>query len=377
MRTFQVVATAPDCAARVGLLQTAHGVIETPAFMPVATQGTVKALDHRRVQELGAQILLCNTYHLYLRPGVAVIERFGGLHRFIGWQKPILTDSGGYQIFSLQPLRRTTDEGVEFRSHIDGSVHLFTPERVIEIQRVLGSDIMMVLDECPPYPVADAVLRDAVRRTLLWAQRSLHAFRVLEPRYGYRQLLFAIAQGGIHKELRHYCLQELCQWEFDGFALGGLSVGEPTEAMYETVAFCTEHMPPEQPRYLMGVGTPENILTAIEYGVDLFDCVLPTRNARNGQLFTTRGKINIRNARWRFSDEPIDPGLPYPISQTIALGYLRHLFLAREITAFILATEHNLAFYHWLLATARQKIRDGTFRHWKRSFVESFQAHGG
>jgi queuine tRNA-ribosyltransferase len=368
--TFQVVATAPDCSARAGLLWTAHGVVETPAFMPVGTQGSIKALDHRRAQELGAQILLCNAYHLYLRPGIAVIEHFGGLHRFLGWFKPILTDSGGYQIFSLQQLRRISTEGVEFRSHIDGSLHFFTPERVIELQRVLGSDIMMVLDECPPYPAEHSMLEEAVRRTLLWAQRSLAAFRATGSRYGYRQLLFGIAQGGTSTALRRQCLEELCQWDFDGFAIGGLSVGEPTEAMYEMVALSTELMPPERPRYLMGVGTPENILTAIEYGVDLFDCVLPTRNARNGQLFTTRGKINIRNARWRFSDEPIDPALDHPVSRTVTLGYLRHLFLAGEITALVLATEHNLAFYHWLLATARRKIQDGSFRHWKRSFLE-------
>lgn len=371
--TFRIAATAPDCAARIGVLQTAHGTVETPAFMPVGTQGTIKALDHRRAQELGAQILLCNAYHLFLRPGVAVIEHFGGLHRFLGWSKPILTDSGGYQIFSLQQLRRITDDGVEFRSHIDGSLHFFTPEQVIELQRALGSDIMMVLDECPPYPAEHSVLEAAVRRTLLWAQRSRAAFSATQPRYGYRQLLFAIAQGGTNAALRRRCLEELCQWDFDGFAIGGLSVGEPTEAMYEMVALSTELMPWERPRYLMGVGTPENILTAIEYGVDLLDCVLPTRNARNGQLFTTRGKINIRNARWRFSDEPLDPGLDHPVSQTVTLGYLRHLFLAREITALILATEHNLAFYHWLLAMARRKIQDGSFRQWKRSFLEGFQ----
>jgi queuine tRNA-ribosyltransferase len=341
--------------------------------MPVGTQGTIKALDHRRARELGTQMLLCNAYHLYLRPGTAVIEHFGGLHRFIGWDKPILTDSGGYQVFSLHQLRRISDDGVEFRSHWDGSLHVFTPERVVAIQRSLGSDIMMVLDECPPYPAERSVLEQAVRRTLLWAQRSLNAFRETEPLYGYPQLVFGIGQGGIEPELRRSCLLELCSMDFHGFAIGGLSVGEPTEAMYDMVALSTELLPPDRPRYLMGVGTPENILTAIEHGVDLFDCVLPTRNARNGQLFTTRGKVNIRNARWRLSDEPLDPELDYPLSQTVTRGYLRHLFLAGEITALSIATEHNLAFYHWLLATARQKIRDGSFRHWKRLFLERFQ----
>ncbi len=370
---FTLLQRDPETHARLGLLRTAHGTIETPAFMPVGTQGTIKALDHRRARELGVQVLLCNAYHLYLRPGIRVIEHFGGLHRFIGWEKPILTDSGGYQIFSLQQLRRVYDDGVEFRSHIDGSLHVFTPEGLIEIQRTLGSDIMMVLDECPPYPAERAVLESAVQRTLHWAIRSLKALRQTEPRYGYGQLLFGIGQGGIDVELRRRCLQELCQWDFDGFAIGGLSVGEPTEAMYEMVALSTSLLPADRQRYLMGVGTPENILTAIELGVDLFDCVLPTRNARNGQLFTTRGVINIRNARWRFSDEVLDPGLDHPVSQTVTLGYLRHLFMAREITALLLATEQNLAFYHWLLQTARQKIREGSFRHWKRSLLETFQ----
>jgi queuine tRNA-ribosyltransferase len=371
--SFRVLATDPSCGARVGLLETAHGVVETPAFMPVGTQGAIKAFDLRRAAEVGVQILLCNAYHLYLRPGVAVIEHFGGLHRFLGWDKPILTDSGGYQIFSLQQLRRLSDEGVEFRSHIDGSLHFFTPEQVIALQRSLGSDIMMVLDECPPYPAEPAALERAVRRTLQWAERSLRAFQQSQPRYGYRQLLFGIGQGGIDPGLRRYCWRELCQWDFDGFAIGGLSVGEPTTALYDMVALSTEMLPPERPRYLMGVGTPENILTAIEYGVDLFDCVLPTRNARNGQLFTTGGKINIRNARWRFSEEPLDPELDYPLSRTVTRGYLRHLFLAGEISALMIATEHNLAFYHWLLSTARQKIRDGSFRHWKRLMLERFQ----
>lgn len=370
---FTVVHSDPASHARLGILQTAHGTIETPAFMPVGTQGTIKALDHRRAHELGVQILLCNAYHLYLRPGTAVIAHFGGLHRFIGWERPILTDSGGYQIFSLQQLRHISDEGVEFRSHIDGSLHAFTPERLIEIQRTLGSDIMMVLDECPPYPAERRVLESAVRRTVQWAARSLQAFRQIEPHYGYQQLLFAIGQGGIDAELRRLCLHELCQWEFDGFAIGGLSVGEPPEAMYEMVALSTSLLPADCPRYLMGVGTPENILTAIELGVDLFDCVLPTRNARNGQLFTTRGVINIRNARWRFCDEPLDPGLDHPVSQNITLGYLRHLFVAGEITALLLATEQNLAFYHWLFQTARRKIHEGSFRQWKRSALEPFQ----
>jgi len=373
MTGFRILHTDPSSRARLGLLETAHGAVETPAFMPVGTQGTVKALDPRRLQELGVQILLCNAYHLYLRPGTDVIEHFRGLHRFIGWDKPILTDSGGYQIFSLQQLRRVSDEGVEFRSHIDGSSHVFTPERVVEIQRILGSDIMMVLDECPPYPAERRDIETAVRRTLQWASRSLRAFQQNEALYGYRQLLFGIGQGGINPDLRRFCLQELCQWDFDGFAIGGLSVGEPTEAMYEMIALSTELLPTDRPRYLMGVGTPENILTAIELGVDLFDCVLPTRNARNGQLFTTRGKINVRNARWRYSDEPLDPELNYPVSRTVTLGYLRHLFIAREVTALIIATEHNLAFYHWLLATAREKIRQGTFRQWKRSFLERLQ----
>lgn len=368
--SFRVVACDSGSRARVGILETAHGAIETPAFMPVATQGAVKALEHRRLHELGAQILLCNAYHLYLRPGSAVIEHFGGLHRFIGWHKPILTDSGGYQLFSLQQLRRISEDGVQFRSHIDGSLHHFTPEGVVQLQRQLGSDIMMVLDECIGYPADRHVAAAAMERTLRWARRSLEAFQNSEPLYGYPQLLFAIGQGSTYAELRRLCLQELCQWEFDGYAIGGLSVGEPAELMYEMVEVSVEVLPAERPRYLMGVGTPENLLEAIERGVDLFDCVLPTRNARNGQLFTTRGKLNIRNARWRLSDEPIDPALPFYVSQNVTLGYLRHLFLAGEIAALQLATEHNLAFYHWLLEQARQKIRQNSFRHWKRSMLE-------
>ncbi len=376
MEILQVQHQAQDTKARTGILTTDHGVVETPVFMPVGTQGTVKAVEPRQLHELGYRIILGNTYHLYLRPGEQVLQDFGGLHRFMQWNGAILTDSGGFQIFSLQDLRSVSEDGVEFRSHIDGSKHFFTPEKVIDIQRSIGSDIMMVLDECPPYPTSYREMQRAVERTIQWAKRCRQQWQTQPPLYEWRQWLFAIGQGGVYRDLRQQCLEALIAMDFSGYAIGGLAVGEPIEQMLEVVDWSTDWIPVTKPRYLMGVGTPVDILEAIDRGVDMFDCVLPTRNARNGQLFTTRGKLNIRNAKFRGSREPIDPGLPYYISQEFTLGYLHHLFRAKEILGLQLATLQNLAFYQWLVQTARQKIRQNRFRQWKESFIQQWTATG-
>lgn len=363
MRTlFKVERISEDSKARAGILFINGIEIPTPVFMPVGTYGTVKAMTPQMLSELGYNLILGNTYHLYLRPGLEVIEKFEGLHKFINWKRGILTDSGGYQVFSLESFRKLTDDGVEFRSHIDGSVHFFTPEKVVQAQRIFGSDIMMVLDDCVEYPADYSRVKESVDRTLAWAKRSLEQFKSTKPLWQRNQFIFGIVQGGTFPELRQRSLDEMIALDFDGFAIGGLSVGEQVELMYEMTDICTEKLPNEKPRYLMGVGTPENILQAIELGVDMFDCVLPTRNGRNGQIFTTRGKINIRNSKYKDSKEPIDPGLNNDISQNLTLGYLRHLFVAEEILGLILATYQNLAFYKWLIDTAREKILLGSFR---------------
>jgi len=369
---FKIVATSGECKARAGVLNLNGIEIPTPAFMPVATYGSVKALMHETVTALGYNLILGNTYHLYLRPGVEVIEHFGGLHSFIHWDKGILTDSGGYQIFSLQSFRKFTDAGVEFRSHLDGSRHFFSPEKVIEIQRVFGSDIVMVLDDCIEYPVEYSQAEESLKRTLQWAKRSKIAFENTVQRWARQQYLFGIIQGATFPELRQRSIEELLRLDFDGYAIGGLSVGEPENLLYEITDLCTNLMPAEKPRYLMGVGTPSNILNCIELGIDMFDCVLPTRNARNGQIFTTRGKINIRNAKYKFSKEPLDPGLNNEISNEFTLGYLRHLFIAEEILGLTLATYQNLAFYRWLVKTAREKILLDDFRQWKNKLILDF-----
>lgn len=369
---FQLEKTDDSSKARAGILNLNGVEIPTPIFMPVGTYGTVKAMMHSSLVDLNYKLILGNTYHLYLRPGLDIIEHFGGLHKFMNWNYCILTDSGGFQIFSLQSFRKLTEDGVEFRSHIDGSKHFFTPEFVIRIQRTLGSDIVMVLDDCTEYPADYETVAKALERTLNWAKRSLDEFQKSEPLWGRKQYLFGIIQGGTFPELRHIALNELLQLDFDGYAIGGLSVGEPDEKMYEITNLCTDKLPRDKPRYLMGVGTPQNILECIELGVDMFDCVLPTRNGRNGQIFTTRGKLNIRNAKYKFSKEPIDPGLENEISQNFTLGYLRHLFNTDEILGLILATYQNLAFYRWLVSTAREKILSGMFRLWKNNLFLNF-----
>jgi queuine tRNA-ribosyltransferase len=376
MAQFDLLSTSTDSKARAGILHTDHGVIPTPIFMPVGTQGTVKAITQRELIELDAKIILGNTYHLYLRPGEEVLSQFGGLHRFMNWNRPILTDSGGYQVFSLKELRKITEQGVTFSSHLDGSKHIFTPERVIEIQRCIGSDIIMPLDECAPHPCDYEYAKNSMELTLRWAARNKSAFDTSQPRYGHNQLLFAIGQGSVYKDLRGECLAQMSEMNFDGYAIGGLAVGESSEIMYDIVDYSTDRMPKEKPRYLMGVGTPENILTAIGLGIDMFDCVMPTRNARNGTLFTTRGKVNIRNAKYKFDENPIDAGLDCYASREYSLGYLRHLFISKEILGLQLATQQNLAFYLWLVRTAREKILCGDYRQWARECMEIFSSKG-
>lgn len=372
MEFFKLIHTDTNSKARAGIIKTDHGEIETPVFMPVGTQGTVKAMEFRNLREIGINCILGNTYHLYLRPGNEVIGKLGGLHKFTTWERAILTDSGGYQVFSLQDLRKINESGVTFKSHIDGSTHLFTPENVIETQRILGSDIVMVLDECTPYPVEYELARKSMNLSMIWAQRSRTAFDSGSQHYGHRQFLFGIAQGSMYKELRQEYMMGLIDIGFDGYAIGGLSVGEPAELMYEMTDISTDIMPLTKPRYLMGVGTPENILESIERGIDMFDCVLPTRNARNGQLFTSYGKINIRNAQYKFDDRPIDENIDNYSSQNYSLAYLRHLFMSDEILGLQIATQHNIAFYSWLVKTARLKILSDEYRPWKDELIKLF-----
>lgn len=368
---FQLEHKSPDCRARAGTITTSHSVIETPVFMPVGTQGTVKAIEQRELANFDYRIILGNTYHLYLRPGTAVLENFGGLHGLMNWNGSILTDSGGYQVFSLQELRKLKPDGVEFRSHIDGSKHYFTPESVVDIQRSIGSDIMMVLDECTPYPSEFSEAKKSADLSLKWAEKAENAFKNSSPRYEHSQFHFCICQGGMYPELRKNYIEQIQQFDFDGIAIGGLSVGEPAEMMYDIVSLSTDLICSDKPRYLMGVGTPENILEAVEMGIDMFDCVLPTRNARNGQLFTSRGKINLRNAKYKFSDDKIDNNIESYASNNFSLAYMRHLFIAGEILGLQLATEHNLAFYKWLMKTAREKILKNEYRQWKSSILNT------
>ncbi|MCX7929665.1 MAG: tRNA guanosine(34) transglycosylase Tgt [Chlorobi bacterium] len=377
LHTFEVVAIDPQTKARAGILRTDHGLVETPVFMPVATQGAIKALDHRIAAALGYSILLSNTYHLYLRPGTDALRALGGLHQMIQWAGAILTDSGGFQVYSLGALRRILDDGVEFRSHIDGSRHLFTPESVIATQRAIGSDVMMSFDECVGYPCTRHDAESALQRSIRWERECLHVHQNSAPLYGFRQQLYAIIQGSVYPDLRRQSIEELCALPFDGYAIGGLAVGEPAETMYEITDFCTDLLPLDKPRYLMGVGSPANILRSIALGVDMFDCVMPTRNARNGTIFTTRGRINIRNQRFKFSHEPVEPAWNELGVEAHSLGYLRHLFVSGEILGLTLATWQNLAFYRWLVRTARQKILDGTFRQWSKEFLEQYYPEQG
>ncbi|MGA3245374.1 MAG: tRNA guanosine(34) transglycosylase Tgt [Bacteroidota bacterium] len=362
-----------DGKARAGVLETAHGTIETPAFMPVGTQGSVKAIEQRELIEVGAQIILGNTYHLYLRPGTEIIQSAGGLHRFIGWNKPILTDSGGYQVFSLNDLREINEEGVTFKSHLDGSSHEFTPESVVQIQRQLGSDIMMVLDECAPYPSDLEYVKQSNALTIRWAERCKRAFELGTELYGYSQALFGIVQGSVYPEIRQQSAQALVKTSFDGYAIGGLAVGEPADVMYSIIEVCEPILPSNQPRYLMGVGTPINLLEAVARGVDMFDCVLPTRNGRNANFFTRDGQINIRNAKYKTDFTALDPECNCYTCSNFSRAYLRHLFLVREILALQLATIHNLSFYLWLMRETRAAIREHRFEEWRKKMVDQLK----
>lgn len=356
-----------DGSARAGRLQTGHGEVLTPVFMPVGTQGTVKAVDQRDLIELDARIILGNTYHLYLRPGAEILEKFGGLHGFMRWDRAILTDSGGYQVFSLSELRTIREEGVTFKSHLDGSSHLFTPEQVVQVQRSIGSDVMMVLDECAPFPCEREYAVRSVDLTTRWAERSRKAFESSSSRYGRVQMQFGIVQGSVYEDLRARSAQAIASMGFEGHAIGGLAVGEEATEMYRIVEAVTPQLPADRPRYLMGVGTPENLIEAVARGVDMFDCVLPTRNGRNGQVFTSVGTLNLRNAVHRDVDRPLDDRCSCGTCRRYSRAYLRHLLMAKEVLGLHLATIHNLTFYLNLMRDMRQAILEGRFTAWKSS----------
>lgn len=357
-------------SARAGVLRTAHGEIQTPVFMPVGTGATVKGVFHRDLKrEINASVILANTYHLYLRPGTDIIKKAGGVHRFMSWDRAVLTDSGGYQVFSLAANRKLTEEGAIFRSHIDGSKHLFTPEGVIDIQRAIGADIIMAFDECAPYPSDHAYAKKSMELTHRWLDRCMAQMGRTEPLYGTEQMLFPIVQGSVYGDLRKISAEKCASSGMPGNAIGGLSVGEPAEQMYEMIETVNEILPEEKPRYLMGVGTPANLLEGIARGIDMFDCVMPTRNGRNGMMFTSEGTINIRNQRWAEDFSPIDAGSHSEISRTYSKAYLRHLVISGEMLGAQIATIHNLAFYLSLVREARERILEGTFGPWKEETV--------
>lgn len=372
MAALQFTLEKTDAAsqARAGKILTDHGEILTPIFMPVGTVGSVKAVTQQQlVQDVKAQIILGNTYHLYLRPGTEVLESAGGLHRFMGWEKPILTDSGGYQVFSLSGTRKIKEEGVTFQSHIDGSRHLFAPENVMDIQRSIGADIIMAFDECPPGGSDRNYASQSMHMTHRWLDRCLERLAQTQPLYGHTQNLFPIVQGGTFKDLRKESCEYIASKDATGNAIGGLSVGEPEDVMYEICNWCCEHLPKQKPRYLMGVGTPWNILECIGMGVDMFDCVMPTRNGRNAMLFTKDGVINIDNLKWEKDFSPLETGINSPVSEFYSKAYLRHLMKAKEFLGYTIASIHNLAFYLWLVGEARQHILAGDFNNWKQSMI--------
>ena len=367
---FKLEAEDKNSKARAGEITTDHGVIKTPIFMPVGTAGSVKAVhQHELANEIKAQIILGNTYHLYLRPGLETLQLAGGLHQFNGWKGPLLTDSGGYQVYSLSGVRKIKEEGVTFRSHIDGSKHLFTPESVMDTQRIIGADIIMAFDECPPYPCEYGYARRSMEMTHRWLKRCCERFDTTEPIYGYDQTLFPIVQGSVYKDLRKQSAEVIASFEREGNAIGGLSVGEPAEDMYEMTEIVCDILPKEKPRYLMGVGTPINLLENIALGIDMFDCVMPTRNARNGMLFTKNGIINIRNERWKNDFSPIEEDSDLYADRNYTKAYLRHLTHSKEILGAQIATLHNLNFYLWLMNEAREKILAGEFTDWKNKMV--------
>lgn len=367
---FELKATPEGTKARAGIIHTDHGDIETPIFMPVGTCGAMKGVHMRELRDdIKAQIILGNTYHLYLRPGTDILNKSGGLHKFGGWERPILTDSGGFQVFSLSDNRKLTEEGAWFRSHIDGSKHLFTPEKTVDIQRAIGSDIMMALDECPPGTSERSYARKSLDLTMRWLKRGWDHFNATEPLYGHRQSFFPIVQGCTFPDLRREAAERVAELGADGNAIGGLAVGEPAETMYDMIEVVNEVLPTDRPRYLMGVGTPANILEAIDRGVDMMDCVMPTRNGRNGMLFTPRGIMNMRNKKWADDFSPIQEDSDCFVDQVYSKAYLRHLFISQELLAMQIASIHNLAFYLWLVGEARKHIIAGDFPEWKKMMV--------
>ena len=367
---FKISKKDDKSKARAGEITTDHGKIKTPIFMPVGTAGTVKAIHFKELKnDIKAQIILGNTYHLYLRPGLEVIENAGGLHKFNGWDKPVLTDSGGYQVYSLAAQRKLTNEGVVFQSHIDGSKHKFTPERAIDIQRTIGADIMMAFDECTPYPCSYEYAEKSLKITHKWLDRCFEQYNNTEGKYGYSQALFPIVQGSTYKDLRKQSAEEIASHNAEGNAIGGLSVGEPHEMMYEMTELVCNILPKDKPRYLMGVGTPENILESIALGVDMFDCVMPTRNARHGHIYTSEGIINIKNEKWKKDFSPVDENGDSFVDSDYTKAYLRHLFVSNETLGAMISSQHNLRFYLWLVETARENILDGTFTEWKNNII--------
>ena len=372
---FELQNKDPKSNARAGKISTAHGEIETPIFMPVGTAGTVKAIHQRELKEdVKAEIILGNTYHLYLRPGLETITNAGGLHKFNGWDRPILTDSGGYQVYSLSAKRKIKEEGVTFQSHIDGSRHIFSPEAVMDIQRKIGADIIMAFDECTPFPCDKKYAEDSMHMTTRWLKRCCDRFDSTGPVYDYDQTLFPIVQGSTYKDLRMQSAEAIASFEREGNAIGGLSVGEPAEMMYEMTDLVCNILPEDKPRYLMGVGTPANIIECIALGVDMFDCVMPTRNARNGMLFTSEGIINIRNEKWKDDFSPIDVNLAGHVDLNYSRAYLRHLIISKEILGAQIASIHNLTFYLWLVKEARQQIIEGNFSSWKNMILPKLEA---
>ncbi len=369
---FKLLKTDAKSSARRGEITTDHGTIQTPIFMPVGTVGSVKGIHQRELNDdIKAQIILGNTYHLYLRPGMDIMKQAGGLHKFMNWDKPILTDSGGYQVFSLSANRKLVEEGAKFSSHIDGSKHIFTPESVVDIQRVIGADIMMALDECPPGTADYKYASKSLDLTMRWLHRGIKRFNETEPLYGHKQTFFPIVQGGVHPELRKKAAYEIAELGCEGNAIGGLSVGEPTEDMYAMTEIVNAILPKDKPRYLMGVGTPVNILEGISRGVDMFDCVMPTRNGRNGMIFTSEGIMNMKNKKWENDFSPLDPNGTSFVDSYYTKAYLRHLFVSKELLAMQIASIHNLAFYLWLVETARTRIDEGTFTQWKEQMVKN------
>ena len=371
---FKIIKEDKSSNARIGIFETSHGKVETPIFMPVGTAGTVKGIHQHEIEkDTKAQIILSNTYHLFLRPGLEVIKKAGGIHKFIGWDKPLLTDSGGYQVYSLSQSRKITEEGVRFQSHIDGSYHFFTPEYAIDIQRIIGADIIMAFDECTPYPCEYSYVKKSMNLTHRWLKRCKKRFNETKELYNYKQILLPIIQGGTYKDLRKISAQEIASHDFPANAIGGLSVGEPHQEMYEMTDVVTDILPVEKPRYLMGVGTPSNLLENISLGIDMFDCVMPTRNARNGLLYTLNGTINIKNKKWEKDFTAIDENGTTHVDNQYSKAYLRHLMMSKEILGKQIASIHNLGFYLNLMKITREKINDGTFYEWKEKMTKQLE----